>query len=128
MMLKAPTAVSIMTTPRRRSLRSVTGRQPFEQSLREPGKRRQVLLVRPVRIARIGERRDDDAAAVRQLGMDDLGERVVGVADLALVNRALGESTAHAAVPRVARPAQAFAHVVAGGGAEGVREDRKSTR
>src|SRR5687768_16791442 len=118
MMLKAPTAVSIIRMPRRRSLRSVTGRQPREQALREACECRQVLLVGPVRIARVGERRDDDAPAVRQLGMHDLGERVVGVADLALVYRAFRESAAHAAVARDARPPQALAHVLAGGGAE----------
>ena len=86
---------------------SVIGRrQALEQELGENGEARQVLVVGTVGVAAIGERGDDHAPAVRQLGMNDLREGVVGVADLALVARALRETAAHETVARDGRAAE----------------------
>src|SRR5262245_59707483 len=101
MTAKTATAMTMKTMPRRRPSWSVIGRrQPLEQELRKAREHGEVLLVRSVRVAAVRECGDDETASVGQLGMYDLGESVVGVADLALVLRAFRKSAAHEAVLR----------------------------
>src|SRR5262245_31451666 len=115
MIPKIPTAAIISVMPRNRCARSAIGIwKPRNEEPREARERGQVLLVGAIRIAAVRERGDDQSPAVRQLRVHDLGERVVGVTDLALVERAVRKAAAHAAVLREARPAQPRSDVVGG--------------